>query len=307
MGEGASNNENHRHAPSGTPLPIPADTLGLALAGELPCLNCAYELKGLTIRGNCPECGLPIRVTIMYAVDPDNEAFGPIKRPKLVAAGLIVLVSGYTFVPLLITIRIISSFTTPWTGVFGQSLDSALSLMWQPMMLVLILAQISTTILVSGLKQIRDIALIAASWLPLLAACFVFFGLAVSDFYSGTSWNVRFLELGFAGSLLCLLLPIRSLTRRSALLRTGRVPRQHTLALAIALVIAVASGLIRELVAADTPIASIAIALQVVGWALATLGMLGLTRDASIAAKTIRRPPKRLAELLAKPDTAART
>jgi len=59
------------------------------LTGPLRCVACRYELRGLSIKGNCPECGLPVRATLLSMVDPHALELQPIERPRLVAVGLL--------------------------------------------------------------------------------------------------------------------------------------------------------------------------------------------------------------------------
>lgn len=74
------------------PKPSPAETARLAreLTGRLPCARCGYDLRGLSVLEVCPECGTPIRATILAAVDPYAEVLQPLSTPRLTAGGLIV-------------------------------------------------------------------------------------------------------------------------------------------------------------------------------------------------------------------------
>ncbi|MEX0876764.1 MAG: hypothetical protein WD114_04825 [Phycisphaerales bacterium] len=58
------------------------------LTGELYCIGCHYNLRGLSIRANCPECGMPVRATILGIVDPHAHELAPLLRPRLTAIGL---------------------------------------------------------------------------------------------------------------------------------------------------------------------------------------------------------------------------
>lgn len=59
------------------------------LTGDLPCVGCRYNLRGLSVRGSCPECGIPIRATVLAVVDPHAGELRPIRFPALTGAGLV--------------------------------------------------------------------------------------------------------------------------------------------------------------------------------------------------------------------------
>ncbi|MBS0187695.1 MAG: hypothetical protein JSS51_06470 [Planctomycetes bacterium] len=69
-------------APDDQPL------LARELTGDLLCARCKYNLRGLSIRARCPECGMSVRGTILAKVDPHASELQPIAHPRLVAAGL---------------------------------------------------------------------------------------------------------------------------------------------------------------------------------------------------------------------------
>ncbi len=70
------------------------DTLTAELAGDLPCVRCRYNLRGLTIRGMCPECGTSVRTTVLARVDPMANELRPIRFRRLVAFGMVAWAAG---------------------------------------------------------------------------------------------------------------------------------------------------------------------------------------------------------------------
>lgn len=69
-------------APEDQPL------LAKELTGDLRCARCKYNLRGLSIRARCPECGMSIRGTILAKVDPHATELQPLFFPRLTALGL---------------------------------------------------------------------------------------------------------------------------------------------------------------------------------------------------------------------------
>ncbi|MBX3389768.1 MAG: hypothetical protein KF691_09980 [Phycisphaeraceae bacterium] len=69
--------------PDGQPL------LAKELTGDLRCARCKYNLRGLSIRARCPECGMSIRGTILAKVDPHATELQPIYFPRLTSIGLL--------------------------------------------------------------------------------------------------------------------------------------------------------------------------------------------------------------------------
>lgn len=72
----------------------PDPALAEELTGRLRCAACRYELHGLTIKGNCPECGLAIQATILSLIDPRAAEIQPIRSPRAIASGLIAWAAG---------------------------------------------------------------------------------------------------------------------------------------------------------------------------------------------------------------------
>lgn len=84
------------------------------LTGNLPCIGCGYNLKGLSIRSLCPECGVAIRATILARVDPMAEELRPIRHPALVAHGLIVWAWAAVAAACLVWVKRLVDVFDPW-------------------------------------------------------------------------------------------------------------------------------------------------------------------------------------------------
>ncbi|MEZ6317913.1 MAG: hypothetical protein R3B49_04045 [Phycisphaerales bacterium] len=86
-----TNPETHEHGTGGPPPRLSeARLLARDLTGDLRCARCGYNLKGLSVRGDCPECGLPVRTTILVLVDPRAEELSKLTHPRLTAIGMVV-------------------------------------------------------------------------------------------------------------------------------------------------------------------------------------------------------------------------
>ncbi|MEM9064690.1 MAG: hypothetical protein AAGB51_04290 [Planctomycetota bacterium] len=66
----------------------------LDLTGDLPCVGCRYNLKGLSISSDCPECGLRIGATVLAVVDPYASELVPLRAPARTGRLLLLWVGG---------------------------------------------------------------------------------------------------------------------------------------------------------------------------------------------------------------------
>jgi hypothetical protein len=91
----AADDPLHAEAAGGQPAHSQADELvSQALTGDVPCVRCRYQLRGLSIVGNCPECGTPIKTTILFTVDPHAPQLRPMPKPGLVGIALAMTTGG---------------------------------------------------------------------------------------------------------------------------------------------------------------------------------------------------------------------
>lgn len=113
-----------------TKSPIADDLSKMVLALQLPCGRCGYDLRELAADGDCPECGEPIRLTIIEAVDPASRRLTPIQNPKTIGNAILGVVICFYISSLLAVIAMLihapNSLPVPQ---FIHSLPTT-SLMW---------------------------------------------------------------------------------------------------------------------------------------------------------------------------------
>ncbi len=91
-----------------TKSPIADNLSQMQVALHLPCARCGYELRELAADGDCPECGEPIRLTIIEVVDPTSRRLSPIHNPRLVGNSIISVVLFFFVAVLLGVLAILS-------------------------------------------------------------------------------------------------------------------------------------------------------------------------------------------------------
>ena len=81
----------------GTPRPpIADDLMEMVIALTMPCARCGYDLRGLQADGDCPECGEPIRLTIIETVDPASRRLAPMHQPRIIGNAITGIVTSFT-------------------------------------------------------------------------------------------------------------------------------------------------------------------------------------------------------------------
>lgn len=289
-----------------------------ALSGQLPCLRCKYNLRGLSVLGVCPECGTPVRATLLSVVDPLARELRPIRRRRIVAWGLVLWIAAA-----------IAAAACVW---FARGADAVEVLINRPLRVEWAGRAASVLILLSGLgagvliRPHRGIPWRQSFWagvgvvhyLPLSYTAWkllVELDASAITPYLGAHEELlpqrAVLRLVFAGWLIVILLALRPnarvLASRSLLMREGRVDRQTMLAM-VAVVVVGAAGDVLHLFAADSEALWSGIAgvggtlLIAVSSLLLTVGLVGILMDVWRIRGVILDPPPTLIELIERPE-----
>lgn len=302
---------------------------GLAheLIRGLPCIRCTYDLRGLSVRGVCPECGTPIRATILARVDPLAKELQPLYTPKLTAGCMI-----------LWTVAALSAAIASWVPRAIEALNRLDRPIHQPEWPAL------AALVGVGVSGLASLALIRPHRLIPAWQCWV--ALAGSLAYVPLVLCVRRIAVVLAGRdpnpylgvggidparatwrlavdvlMLVILVGLRPnarvLASRSFVLRTGQVDRQTMLAMAAAVGVCAIGDLLSILAGATPPSAqgapgAMSDVLRVgavlfigVGSLLITLGLGSMVLDTVRLFSVIAQPPLSLSDLTRPADPAA--
>ena len=285
-----------------------AERLERILAGPLPCVVCRYDLRGISIRGLCPECGTAIRATILARVDPRAAELTPIRYPWLVALGLVVWVGGMLLAVLacwfaaLVQIIVNWSTPTPMPGFQEQWGLLVALLIWTAGLGALcicrphrLIPRWMTACILLGAALHVPMGILALKLGTI--ASHATGGWQVDTFWEPAPdrtlhrWSAWVLGL----LIIVLIRPVaRALVARSLAIRTGRVDRQTMVAIAAAVaVVFLGDGLGLASVGSGMPytgMGTAGAAMVLIGSILLTLGLLGGLVDAVRIARSVITP-----------------
>jgi hypothetical protein len=275
--------------------------VGVDLTGDLPCIGCGYNLRGLSIRSVCSECGTPVRATILARVDPMAEQLQPLKRPWLTAGGLVLWAWAGLLAALLVWLDRLTDVANEMFGV-----RVGLPLAWQIELVAIACSMLGAAVLVRPVAVVSTWECVKAAggvlaYLPLLALHFTIH--AVYDPRTGPPLVGSHLinagadlldadrslyRLAVGALIVVIVLGLRanavSLAERSLVMRLGRVDTQPLSALAWAMAVTMAGDLLVIAFAGgdgllDWIVELAALLMIAVGSFLFTLGLVGVGID----------------------------
>ena len=271
--------------------PKQSEDVAAELSGDLTCAQCGYNLRGLSIRSSCPECGFAVGATIQLVVDPHAEKLRPVRWPRVTAWLLLIWAGGAMVAMLLVMVMRGQDLVAT---VLGRTIDHGLL----PVAATgaLAISALGTVALVRPLADLSWKRTVLAG-VGVLAAVF-----AVVCFQSVMSID-RVMPNPFASTtprgsprpmasvgvmlagvlwLLAVRVNYRALLTRSLAMRTGRVDRQRLTPLIAALLVAAAGdSLMIVYQRFDVPdvLPFIAVAVIGLGSLLLAVGLANLTVD----------------------------
>ena len=301
--------------PSQSP-PQAAPALAEELAGSLRCAACRYELRGLTIKGNCPECGLAIQATLLSLVDPRAAEIRPIRWPRLVALGANAWSMGAMLAVLIGWVVWASGF---FPDVLGEPTERALILLGAAGLSLSGLGALTVIRPHSGIPVRHSVAaLLGVMLYPVAVYLYMRLGAVASSGTSASmvaamtgradpaSWRAERLAMWVILAVGALLLRsnLRALASRSLVMRAERVDRQ-TIAGSVAAVGIAAVGDALGLAAQSAggwagSLVLFAEVLVGLGAVLLTLGMVGIVLDTLRLTPAILQRPLAMSDLLAR-------
>ena len=279
--------------------------LGRELGGDLPCVVCGYNLRGLSIRSMCPECGTNLRATILALVDPQASELRPITFPRLSSAGVVMWAFGAVAVALMAWLPQAADVLR-LLGVQVSRPSAGLGVM-----LGLVTSGIGSIALIrphSGIERAHTLMALLATLAYVPLGWLLWNYHALVDAYGGQrylrGWSptteMSALLAGacaiVAGIILLQRPNARLLVARSMVMRTGRVDRQTLFAMAIAAGLMSAGALLGrvDVSASASTLRDVARAVGVVviafGSVMLTIGALGSLLDCARIAGAILIP-----------------
>jgi len=274
------------------------DSIARELTGDLHCAKCGYNLKGLSVRSVCPECGLAIPATLLAKVDPHAAELKPIVWRVPIALGLVVWAAAGLLAACILWLLRTEDLATLFgvaspvsEGVSRRLGDLAVTLVG-----ISGLGSIAFVRPHAGIpgRQILFAAVAVVAYIPMVIALHRLvsvFNIAIPTPYFGASpvsVTRVLLRLAIGACLIVIALGVRPnarlLVARSMLLRSGKVDRQTLYGFAGAVGVAMLGDLIH--LGSTVGIGSLGsiarltgTALIGVGSLLTTFGLLGLFID----------------------------
>ncbi|MCA9304534.1 MAG: hypothetical protein KC996_10465 [Phycisphaerales bacterium] len=297
------------------------DGIARQLVGELRCIECGYDLRGLSIRSLCPECQLPVRATILSIVDPKAEQLAPLTFPRLTGTGLVMWSSGGLLAIMMV-----------WVLRLSELSRDLLDLQWKPWwipwlgLLGIGVSAVGASALIRPNHRVRRAIAIRAAlgvgfYAPLMLIYYTIYSridlLSPSPLLSPgmSSLSRSVLRLMLFACIAVIIWGLRpnavGLAIRSVVVRTGRIDRQSLYAVLLSFLVAAIGDALHLLGAViGGGVGDVFSALQIVfvslGSVLLTVGMINIVIDTLRLYPVLVRPGVGLSDIFETNDQKER-
>ena len=274
---------------------------------QLSCSRCGYDLKSLSAGGNCPECGEPIRLTIIDTVDPAARRLPPIERPH-VTGNALVCVSVFLFLAVACAVLVLLS-----NAPQSLPIPNVIRTLYDPIWIYISSA-------LSGLAFVTLIPIMRMCRCGLIQGCrlgIVLTGsglLSFSILMGASRWvllggidNGVVLTLLFDSMLPAIALGVIFTGLRRLVPRLGQRSREFRLAqgsrqrmndLLAALVFVIIGRTLVSISSLDSNLATLGMIIMVLSMSLIVVGLLYLIRNTLWIRSALCSPPPTLGQLL---------
>jgi hypothetical protein len=246
-----------------------------SLSGALPCGRCKYDLRGLSITAACPECGAPVRATLVQVIDPSASEVVALRNPKIASWSVLLWALFAATATLCVMIAHVLAWVgvgsgtfvlrmqswAGWVGVVSAVLSGIASIgMWKP--------------LTTDRWSLRTLlpVLGTAAYVPVVGLVYLLLVQKSGWAFLRNEWfeHRALLAIGVVVVLLCVRPVVRLLAARSWMLASTPKDRQTTFSLAVV----VAAGAVVQLALWISPFMSDALLARMLSLTLALLTML---------------------------------
>ncbi|MBL4590860.1 MAG: hypothetical protein JKY96_02755 [Phycisphaerales bacterium] len=287
------------------------DGIARQLVGELCCIRCGYDLRGLSIRVCCPECELPIRATILSVVDPHAEQITPLSFPRFTGIGMQMWSIGALVAVMMI-----------WILRISELLRNLVVLQWKPWwipwigLVAIVCSALGAVGMLHPHRRVRRVdalraAVGVAAYAPLFfiySSLYRFDRASISPLLNpgDSSLDRSVYRLMMFICVAIILWGLRpnavGLAIRSVVVRTGRIDRQSMYAVIVSFFVA-AVGDVLNIIGMQLGggigdvLAAIQIVLISLGSVLLTLGIINIVMDTLRLYPVIVRPGVALSDV----------
>jgi hypothetical protein len=297
------------HTPQGDPQSVSRSSsdsvIARQLTGKLDCFSCGYDLHGLSIRADCPECGVPVRATILGIVDPHADQLTPLTFPRISATGLNMWSFGALGAVLMVwVLRLVEVLRDLGVSTWVPSVFAWVGLAGLIVSMLGAFTLIRPHASVTRVEAIRSSLGVSLYFALIFVYYSIYLGHDIASpsplFQPGGDATARsalriVVFLLISGIVTGIRPAAVGLALRSVIVRTGRVDRQSMIALLASLGIA-AMGDLLSILAQFTPIEArdvleiVSVVVISLGSVLFTVGLFNICIDTVRLYPVIRRP-----------------